>query len=116
MPLPIDARPIPSAPGYYVTSTGDVWSTHERRHQCIGPHRLTPRDKGHGYLHVNIRTPSRPRVEPSIHSLVAEVFLGPRPLGMTIDHRDGNKRHNAWTNLEYVTAAENCARFRRRAA
>lgn len=43
----------------------------------------------------------------TIHSLVAEHFIGPRPDGMEVNHIDGCKTNNVVTNLEYVTHAEN---------
>jgi len=42
-----------------------------------------------------------------IATLVAEVFLGPRPKGITINHKDGNKLNNHHTNLEYISMREN---------
>src|SRR5690348_16033642 len=42
-----------------------------------------------------------------IHSLVAEVFLGPRPIGYQVDHIDGDKCNPALSNLQYVTASDN---------
>lgn len=44
---------------------------------------------------------------PSIHSLVAKYFIGPRPDGYQINHKDGNVKNNSVTNLEYVTGLEN---------
>lgn len=44
-----------------------------------------------------------------VHALVAEAFLGPRPKGASINHRDGDKQNNRASNLEYVTHAENMA-------
>ncbi len=41
-----------------------------------------------------------------VHTLVAKAFLGPRPSGMEIHHRDGVKAHNMVENLAYVTDAE----------
>lgn len=42
-----------------------------------------------------------------IHRLVAEVFIGPRPAGTEVNHKDGNKQNPIVTNLEYVTHLEN---------
>ena len=46
-----------------------------------------------------------------IHILVAEAFLGPRPSGMVVHHKDGDRNNPRVDNLEYVTPTEN-ARFR----
>lgn len=45
-----------------------------------------------------------------IHELVAEQFIGLRPEGYDIDHVDGNRSNNHYTNLEYVTHSENLKR------
>ncbi|MFE5595675.1 HNH endonuclease [Streptomyces sp. NPDC056549] len=42
-----------------------------------------------------------------IHLLIAETYLGPKPDGHQVNHRDGNPSHNAAANLEYVTPSEN---------
>lgn len=42
-----------------------------------------------------------------IHALVAEAFIGPRPHGLMVNHKDGDKANNHLGNLEYVTRAEN---------
>jgi len=42
-----------------------------------------------------------------VHILVAQFFIGKRPPGYDINHKDGNKQNNRWTNLEYVTRREN---------
>lgn len=44
---------------------------------------------------------------PLLHCVVADAFLGRRPLGKEVNHIDGNKGHNEHTNLEYVTRSEN---------
>lgn len=48
----------------------------------------------------------------TVHSLVAEVWIGPRPDGMQVNHKDGVKLHNTWTNLEYTTPKENSTHAR----
>jgi hypothetical protein len=42
-----------------------------------------------------------------VHVLVAAAFIGPRPTGLEINHRDGNTHNNALKNLEYVSHSEN---------
>lgn len=40
----------------------------------------------------------------TIHKLVALTWLGPRPKGTTVNHKDTDKLNNRWTNLEYITS------------
>lgn len=47
------------------------------------------------------------RADTPIHHLVAAAFLGQRPDGYEINHKDGNPQNNAASNLEYVTHSEN---------
>jgi hypothetical protein len=46
----------------------------------------------------------------TVHPLVARAFIGPRPAGYELHHKDGNPRNNAASNLEYVTSSENTTR------
>ena len=41
------------------------------------------------------------------HKLIALAFLGPRPPGYDINHKDGNRNNNNVSNLEYLTRKEN---------
>ena len=45
----------------------------------------------------------------TVHSMVAETFIGPRPPGMLVRHLDGDKENSLLSNLAYGTPAENCA-------
>ena len=55
-----------------------------------------------GYLRTKLQA-----ITKTIHSIVAECALGPRPEGLVINHIDGNKLNNHPNNLEYCTIAEN---------
>jgi hypothetical protein len=44
-----------------------------------------------------------------VHKLVALAFIGPRPKGTVINHKNGIKGDNRVENLEYVTPDENAA-------
>ena len=61
-----------------------------------------------GYLAVRPVVDGK-NVQMFLHHIVASSFLGPRPSGMSINHRDGDKTNNRVENLEYVTHAENMA-------
>lgn len=41
------------------------------------------------------------------HSVVAAAFIGPRPKDLQVNHIDGVKTNNHFSNLEYVTSGEN---------
>ena len=65
------------------------------------------RDRG-GYWRVEMWRGGRRR-SMRVHLVVAETFIGPRPLGQETNHRDGDKSNARVENLEYVTRGENHA-------
>ena len=46
------------------------------------------------------------------HAVVAELFLGPRPMSMEINHIDGDKKNNRVDNLEYISKSNNAKHAR----
>lgn len=58
-----------------------------------------------GYLRVTLYRPFRKRY--FVHRLVALHFCEGHKDGMVVNHKDGNKQNNIWTNLEWVTQSEN---------
>jgi hypothetical protein len=70
---------------------------------------LTPSPNSSGYLRVALRRAGK-SVQPSIHQLVLQTYVGPRPEGKDhCCHRDGDKLNNHVSNLYWGTAAENSA-------
>ena len=45
-----------------------------------------------------------------IHKLVGQLFVSGYKEGYVIDHIDGDKTNNIWTNLQWVSRSENCKR------
>lgn len=84
---------------YRISDSGEVMSTRSMKI-------LKGVDHGHGYLFITLQLNGRKR-QVTIHSLVAHYFIGPRPVGLTINHIDGNKQNNTASNLEYITHTEN---------
>jgi len=86
--------------GYYeVSNFGRVRRSSSKRI-------LKPREFGRGYYSVKLYGCNIVE-EPYIHTLVAEAFLGSRPDGTEINHKDLNRFNNKADNLEYITHSEN---------
>ena len=59
-----------------------------------------------GHMQISLRR-GKVRKFPTLHSLVAAAFIGPRPGGAWIRHLDGNPKNNHYSNLAYGSAKEN---------
>lgn len=102
---------------YEVSSTGRVRSldrtvaTRNRWGRMVRTYRgqmLTPHPAGGGYPHVMLYRDGKAK-NAFVHTLVARAFLGPRPKGFQVNHRDLDKSNNVVSNLEYVSAIDNMA-------
>jgi HNH endonuclease/NUMOD4 motif len=71
------------------------------------PGKILKPGSAHGYLHVSLHRDDGFHQTRTVHTLVAAAFLGPRPEGMEVNHKDGIKTNNFPWNLEYVTPSEN---------
>lgn len=69
---------------------------------------LKPETLRTGYYSCRVTIGSRKdRKHILIHKAVAETFIGPRPSGLEINHKNGIKTDNRASNLEYCTPHEN---------
>ena len=67
---------------------------------------LVPGYNGRGYHKVTLCNDGEQHAF-TVHRIVTEAFLGIRPEGTEVNHKDGNKINNRLENLEYVTRSEN---------
>lgn len=102
-------RDIPGYEGLYqVSSLGNfrglarMDSNGARRQSAL----MLPHNHKSGYYYITLSKASRQQTF-SAHRLVAACFLGERPDGTVINHRDGDKHNNCVDNLEYCTPGEN---------
>ena len=107
-------KPVPGYEGKYeVSDQGRVRSLDR---PCVGkdgrsefhPGKILNPDKTirGGYLDVSLRDGEK-RKHRTVHSLVAEVFLGERPNGCDVMHLNGDRTDNRVENLRYGTRKEN---------
>lgn len=93
---------------YDVSSLGRVRRRFARGYDGRWAHVLTPHVIWTGYHRVKLSGGARGDArDVYVHVLVAEAFIGPKPEGMQVNHRNGNKADNRAENLEYLTPSEN---------
>lgn len=114
-PIPLDEargeqwRDLVAYPGYQVSDLGRVrsfWRQGSSRMRDV-PSVLKTAPGSHGYPQVGLKTPARTPVNRTVHSLVMEAFVGPRPPGQLVCHEDGNFWNCRLDNLRYDTAVSN---------
>lgn len=110
-------KPIEEFPGYFVSNLGKVYSDSPRR----GFYELTPRPNKDGYLRVALKKAGVKRetgstrnqgkgktFQRSVHLLVAEAFLGPKPNPKSqVDHINNQRDCNHIDNLRYISSSDN---------
>ena len=85
---------------YDVTEDGQVWSRRKQRFMKLSEHRCK-------YLFVQLVDDNGLAHNRYVHRLVASMFIPTDDPSLQIDHIDGNKHNNHYTNLRWVTNREN---------
>jgi hypothetical protein len=91
-------RTVIGHPLYMVSDFGRVYSHRSQKY-------LRPGIASNGYPTVRLNG----KKTRTVHSLVIEAFIGPRPDKMEVRHKDGNRRNFVLNNLCYGTPSENQA-------
>ena len=85
---------------YQITSWGRVYAVDRDKF-------VNPEETSKGYLRVDLYKKNGMRKHFKVHRLVAKAFIA-NPLNKPqVNHIDGNKQNNSFTNLEWVTDEEN---------
>jgi hypothetical protein len=91
-------KEIPNYPGYMISNCGNIWSRKLKRI-------LNAQFDKDGYVRNGLWN-SMIKNHYYVHRLVAQAFI-PNPENKpTVNHIDGDKKNNHYTNLEWNTIAE----------
>jgi len=94
-------KPVPLFEEYEVSNLGNV-----RRRREFHTRQMNPSLTTGGYKQVILCQEANKKPF-TVHRLVLVAFIGPRPRGHDINHKNGNKTDNRLENLEYATKSEN---------
>ena len=84
----------------YLIKHGKGWKSHSRKRV------LSPSTDSYGYLVVGLTRIDETMRTRKVHRLVAAAFI-PNPENKPeVNHKDGNKKNNSVSNLEWVTRPE----------
>ncbi len=98
-------KQIPEFPGYYASLDGRIWSN--KRQMWLKPGVMNnPNSKSKGRLFVALRKNNKSFYR-TVHRLILETYVGPRPSGMECCHNNDNPADNRLENLRWDTHENN---------
>ncbi len=103
--VPFCLKEIPGFNGYLSSPSGNIVSLRTKK-------TLLPVKDRYGYNRVRVKDDFGQMKTKSVHSLVAACFLS-GPKNETINHIDGDKSNNLFSNLEWISNRENIIHARR---
>jgi len=91
---------LPEFPNYHISKDGKVFSRKIKNH--FGEWREFAPTKTKYGLVIDIRNIEKIQKNLFVSNLVAEIFIGKRPLNHNLIHKDGNVLNSNASNLEYI--------------
>lgn len=107
-------KAIPGYEGFY--SVSNLGRVRAEQRQVTGkmssirtlPQKLMTPTNNDGYLQIRLSR-NKSSICRKVHVLVMMAFIGPRPDGMDVAHKNGIRNDNRLENLRYDTKTGNCA-------
>lgn len=84
---------------YYVYPNGQIFSIKSKKF-------IKQHNDGNGYLIVKLRQNNQ-SINFKVHRLVAMIYLDNSNNLPQVNHKDGFKLNNHWTNLEWISGSDN---------
>lgn len=102
----VKLRRLKDFPGYAVSRDGRVWGCKGTHNDIVPWRELRLRVDPYGYPLIGLWRDKK-QVMKKVHRLVWDAYNGCLPVGMTVNHKDGDKTNNAIENLEVLSQSDN---------
>jgi len=101
-----DLKPVFSHKDYLISKNGDVFSINKKWSLNGFAVKMRPQEDKDGYLSILFNSHFKKKYQ--IHSLICRAYNGNPPLKRhVVNHKNGNKKDNFPSNLEWVLPEDN---------